>query len=75
MPLILDPNFHDPNRKAQHDYDCGDEFFEMLCEAHRDLSDEQAAAFDARLILVLANHVGDLSLLREAMRVASEAAR
>jgi catechol 2,3-dioxygenase-like lactoylglutathione lyase family enzyme len=32
----------------------------MLIEAHRDLSDEQSALLNAKLILLLANHIGDL---------------
>ncbi|MBL8482367.1 MAG: DUF2783 domain-containing protein [Rhodocyclaceae bacterium] len=75
MPLILDPNFHDPARRSEHDYDCGDEFYELLNAAYRDLDAEQCAALDARLILVLSNHIGDLSVLREALQAASEAAR
>ncbi len=33
---------------------------------HHDLSDEQSALANARLILLLANHIGDISVLREA---------
>jgi hypothetical protein len=39
----------------------------MLIEAHRDLSDEQSALLNAKLILLLANQIGDLTLLREAL--------
>jgi hypothetical protein len=34
---------------------------------HRDLVDEQSQALNARLILLLANHIGDLDVLTEAM--------
>ena len=37
---------------------------------HRGLSDEQSEAVNARLILLLANHIGDLNVLREAMEAA-----
>ena len=37
---------------------------------HRDLSDEQSAMVNARLILLLANHIGDIGTLREAMAIA-----
>jgi hypothetical protein len=37
------------------------------------LSDEQCRAFDARLILLLANHVGDEAAIREALAAAREA--
>jgi hypothetical protein len=41
-----------------------------LVEARRNLSDEAAAELDARLVLVLANHIGDLDVLREAIALA-----
>ena len=44
----------------------------MLIEAHRDLGDEQSALLNARLILLLANHIGDLSVLREALQLARQ---
>ena len=47
-----------------------DDFYEALIEAHRGLTDAQSQALNARLILLLANHVGDLKVLREALEVA-----
>ena len=47
-----------------------DDFYEALIDSHRDLSREESQAYNARLILVLANHIGSLPILREAMRVA-----
>ena len=47
-----------------------DDAFRMVVEAHRGLSDEQSADLDAALVLVLANHVGDLDVLREAIELA-----
>jgi hypothetical protein len=41
---------------------------------HRDLSDEQSALVNAKLILLLSNHIGDLAVLREAMALAREGA-
>ena len=49
-----------------------DDFYEELIELHRDLSDEQSALVNAKLILLLANHVGDIGVLREAMAAARE---
>ena len=49
-----------------------DDFYEELIELHRDLTEEQSALVNAKLVLLLANHVGDLAVLREAMRVARE---
>jgi len=43
-----------------------------LVKARRNLSDQQAAELDARLVLILANHVGDLDVLREAIALAKE---
>jgi hypothetical protein len=47
-----------------------DAAFVALIEARRGLSGEQAAALDARLVLILANHIGDLDVLQEAIEVA-----
>lgn len=44
-----------------------DDFYEALIEIHRGLSPEQSALLNAKLILLLANHVGDLGVLRDAM--------
>ena len=49
-----------------------DDFYQDLSELHRDLSDEQSALVNAKLILLLANHIGDAAVLREAMRAARE---
>lgn len=47
-----------------------DDAFRAVVEAHRGLSDEQSADFDAALVLILANHIGDLDVLREAIALA-----
>ena len=47
-----------------------DDFYEALIEMHRDLTDEQSQTANAALILLLANHIGDLAVLREAMAAA-----
>jgi len=52
--------------------DAPDDFYEALIEAHRGLSDTESQALNARLILLLANHIGDLEVLREALTVARE---
>jgi hypothetical protein len=44
-----------------------------LVEARRSLSDAQAAELDTRLVLILANHVCDLDVLREAIALAKQA--
>jgi hypothetical protein len=49
-----------------------DDFYAALVELHRGLSDEQSELVNARLILLLANHVGDVGVLREAMQRARE---
>jgi hypothetical protein len=49
-----------------------DDFYEALIDMHRDLSDAQSALVNAKLILLLANHIGDLAVLREAMAAARE---
>ena len=56
MPLHHDARIADP-----------DGFYEELIASQRDLSDEQAALMNAKLVLTLANHVGDREVLREAL--------
>ncbi|MBZ9772396.1 DUF2783 domain-containing protein [Mesorhizobium sp. CO1-1-8] len=48
-----------------------DEAYAALIEAHQGLSDEQSHAFNARLILTLFNHIGDLGVIRQALAVAA----
>ncbi|WP_312427606.1 DUF2783 domain-containing protein [Achromobacter sp.] len=45
-----------------------DDFYEALIDAHRDLTNEQSQELNAALILLLANHLGDLPLLKEALQ-------
>ena len=54
--LNTEPNFINP-----------DDFYESLIAMHRDLSEEQSQLANARLILLLSNHIGELEVLREAM--------
>ena len=49
-----------------------DDFYEELIGLHRDLTEEQSALVNAKLILLLANHVGDADVLRKAMAAARE---
>ena len=49
-----------------------DDAFRAVVEAHRGLSDEASADLDAALVLILANHIGDLDVLREAMELAKQ---
>ena len=50
-----------------------DAAYVALVEARRGLSEEQAAAFDTRLALILANHIGDLDVLKQAIALAKAA--
>lgn len=59
MSLNLDPNIVDP-----------DGFYDELLEVHQGLDKVQSDALNARLILVLANHIGDRTILREALQTA-----
>jgi putative component of toxin-antitoxin plasmid stabilization module len=72
MPLNTQPNFHAPGMRSVRDFTPGDDFYQMLIDAHRDLSAEDGARLNARLILLLANHVGDLTAIREAIGIARE---
>ena len=59
MSLITTPNFS-----------AADDFYEALINAHQDLSIEESQAFNARLVLLLANHIGALPILQEALQAA-----
>lgn len=72
MSINLNPNFSEAGKRYFSAYSPGDDFYEMLINTHRDLSDEQSELLNARLILLLANHVGDIATLREALSVARE---
>jgi hypothetical protein len=59
MPLNRQPNIVDP-----------DAFYYQLIESQRELSDEQAELMTTKLVLILANHVGDRAVLSEAIELA-----
>jgi len=59
--LRLEPNLTHP-----------DDFYEALIESHRGLSAEQSDMLNAKLILLLANQIGNLDLLRAAIAKARE---
>ncbi|WP_444678813.1 DUF2783 domain-containing protein [Halomonas sp. E19] len=63
MPrLELNPNFTDP-----------DAFYAALTELHRERSEAESERINARLILLLANHIGDQQVLEEALAIAGQA--
>jgi Protein of unknown function (DUF2783) len=47
-----------------------DGFYEKLLDAHNGLTEIQSAALNARLILILANQIGDVALLAECIDAA-----
>ena len=63
MDLITTPHFSAP-----------DDFYEALIDAHRELSTEQSHALNARLVLLLANHIGAPSVLQQALDAARRSA-
>jgi hypothetical protein len=70
LSLNTAPNFHRPGQVVRQAYSAGDEFYERLIEAHRGLSDGHSRLLNARLVLLLANHVGDLGVLQQALDAA-----
>lgn len=52
-----------------------DDFYAELLAAHENLSKADSDAFNARLILLLANHIGDRSILSEALNAAAKRPR
>ena len=61
MPLNTEANIDRP-----------DDFYQALIDAHAGLTEPQSAALNARLILLLANQVGDFDTLRAAIAAAKE---
>ena len=47
-----------------------DEFYQALIEIHAGLDRARSEALNARLILLLANHVGDAEVLMQALQAA-----
>ncbi|HMS06316.1 MAG TPA: DUF2783 domain-containing protein [Burkholderiaceae bacterium] len=68
--LILSPNLREAGKRYFRDFTPGDDFYEALIDMHQGLSDEDSERVNARLILLLSNHIGDIAVLREAMRLA-----
>ncbi len=60
--LNTKPNINDP-----------DGFYAELLELHENLDKDQSDALNARLILILANHIGDRKILRQAFKIAQPA--
>ena len=60
--LILTPNFDRP-----------DDVYADLLEAHEGLDKAQSDALNARLILVLANHIGDRQIIAQALQAEKQA--
>jgi hypothetical protein len=50
-----------------------DGLFEALVEAHRDLDQAASRRLDARLVLLLANHIGSVAIVRAAIAAARDA--
>jgi len=61
MPLNRQPNIADP-----------DAFYRELIESQRELNDAQAEMMTTKLVLILANHIGDRSVLSEAIALARD---
>jgi hypothetical protein len=49
-----------------------DDFYALLLDAHAGKSSEESSAINTKLILLLANHIGDLNVLKEAVQHAAK---
>ena len=49
-----------------------DDFYEALIDAHRELESEQSHALNAKLVLLLANHIGNAEVLQQALATARD---
>lgn len=56
--------------KTNFHFQDGDGFYEQLLDAHEGLTKEQSDLLNARLIIVLANQVGDAKVLKECIQTA-----
>ena len=70
--LNAQANFHDSGSAVRGDFEPGDTFYEALMDAHQGLSEDQSHLLNARLILVMANHIGELDVLKEAIQMARD---
>ena len=61
MPLKREPNLNDP-----------DGLYAAILDAHSDLSEAESVALNARLVLLLANHIGEEDVVREALALARQ---
>jgi hypothetical protein len=52
---------------THNNFDSADDFYEALLMAHQGLTTEQSHALNARLVLLLANHIGSHSVLNQAL--------
>jgi len=52
--------------------DAPDDFYERLIAAHQGLDEAQSALVNAKLVLLLANHIGDADVLAQAIAAARE---
>ncbi len=68
--LKTQPNFGRPGERHRHGYVPGDDFYERLIAGHHGLSDDQSGLMNARLVILLANHIGNLDVLHEAIDLA-----
>ena len=73
---MADVSWRNPNGLARHVQPLcrPDAAFRLLIEAHRGFDDAASAALNARLVLLLANHIGDAQVLQEAIERARAAA-
>ncbi len=70
IDLITQPHFGMPGEAAPNAYAPGDQFYDRLIATHRGLSDDESRLVNTRLILLLANHIGDLQVLSQALAAA-----
>ncbi|MCE2774304.1 MAG: DUF2783 domain-containing protein [Burkholderiaceae bacterium] len=70
--LKLSPHLYFPGQAPAADPAASDEFYECLMDAHQGLSEDQSHLLNARLILLLANQVGDVAQLKALIATARE---
>jgi hypothetical protein len=61
--LATTPNFKNP-----------DDFYALLLKAHEGLNERESAELNTKLLLLLANHIGDLDVIEDAFLAAGKKA-
>ncbi|MBL4853110.1 MAG: DUF2783 domain-containing protein [Robiginitomaculum sp.] len=49
-----------------------DNIYDMITDLHHNMTDDESMKANAKLVLLLANHIGDSAIIKEAIDIASQ---